>query len=292
VHGILLPSAQDGGRLDRSTDSNGKSTVGEGDVRRLLPPISCTDGLDKVFDIEGKVQLLMDKPVPASVNLLEPTLPEFLANPYPFYHQLRSAAPVWWDELNQRWTLTRYTDVAALLRDPRLLTLSVDADPQYRNLGQVMNHWFLLQNPPDHTRLRGLVNKAFTPRIVDQLRPHIEQVTNTLLDHVQASGSMDLIADLAFPLPVTVIARMLGVPPEDHVQFHHWSRALASALEPTELLSPEVSRQSDAAIGNMADYFLRMSEAKRQQPGEDLLSALVALEVSATVLVPRRCIRR
>jgi cytochrome P450 len=163
------------------------------------------------------------------INLLNP---ENLANPYPLYEQLRSEDPILWDEFLGRWVLTGYADVLACLRDPRMSAervgalrsqLPEDVINELQPMERVFESWMLFLDPPDHTRLRGLVNKAFTPRRVEAMRPHIQQIVDELLDKVQNTGRMDVIHDLAFPLPSTVIAEMLGVPPEDRDQFRRWS---------------------------------------------------------------------
>jgi cytochrome P450 len=133
-----------------------------------------------------------------------------------------------------------------------------------------------MKNPPDHTRLRGLVHKAFTPRMVEQLRQMIQDVTNDLLDKVQGKGEIDLIADLAYPLPVTVIAELLGIPESDQDQFHAWSNALARSLDLTDATAV-YDRASEAAVV-FTDYLAELADARRRQPQNDLLSALVAVE--------------
>src|SRR5438128_7940995 len=147
-----------------------------------------------------------------------PLLPEFHANPYPFYHQLREKDPVHETPMGF-WVLTRYDDVVMALRDPRfgrrgfgeLAEARFGAEPGQPGLATSM----LFRDPPDHTRLRTLVSKAFTPRVIEGLRPHIQQIVDGLLDRVRDARAMDLIADLALPLPVIVISEMLGVPAAD-----------------------------------------------------------------------------
>src|SRR5207253_4136337 len=162
---------------------------------------------------------------------------EFIANPYPTYHRLRAEEPV---HPNPRgfWVLTRYEDVLVALRDPRFAKEAIAAFVAARlgfappGIGLSM----LDRDPPDHTRLRGLVSKAFTPRVVEVLRPHIQRIVDGLLERVETAGSMDLIEDFAYPLPVIVICELLGVPVEDRDRFKQWGQiGRASCRERAEL---------------------------------------------------------
>lgn len=208
-----------------------------------------------------------------------PLSPEFRLNPYPFYDMLRTNAPIFfWDQW-QFYFLTRYDDCAALLRDNRLGRGMFDeaAIPAtQKDLARMQGDWMLLKNPPDHTRLRGLVYKAFTPRMVEQMRTTIQTITDRLLDRVQAQGEMDLIADLAYPLPVTVIAEMLGIPLEAQDQFHEWSNALALTLDLTD--DTAVYDRGSVAAAHFTEYLATLAEERRRSPQNDLLSALVNVE--------------
>jgi len=156
-------------------------------------------------------------------------LEEFVADPYPYYHRLRSETPTYRDAESGAWIVTRYADAGAILRDARFVAQKpFFNEPELERLQQISERWMVLRDPPAHTRLRRLVNHAFTPRIVENLGPHIEHMVGQMLDRVQAAGSMELIHDLAFPLPVAVIAHMLGVPPDRHADFKRWSEALAN----------------------------------------------------------------
>jgi pimeloyl-[acyl-carrier protein] synthase len=210
-----------------------------------------------------------------------PMDPEFLADPYPTYHRLRAADPVHHSPLGF-WVLTRYEDVVAALRDPHLGKEAIAAFVAARfgvavppGIGLSM----LDRDPPDHTRLRGLVSKAFTPRVVAGLRPHIQQIVDGLLERVEDAGSMDLIEEFAYPLPVIVICEMLGVPVEDHERFKAWGLDIARGLDAV-LLPPDsdVVRRSAASRHALADYFRRLIAARRASPRGDLLSALIAAE--------------
>jgi cytochrome P450 len=145
-----------------------------------------------------------------------------------------------------------------------------------KDLIRLQKDWMLLKDPPNHTRLRGLVFKAFTPRMVEQLRDTIQAITDNLLDAVQDKGEMDLMTALAYPLPVTVIAEMLGIPRDDQDQFHEWSNALARSLDLTDVQA--IYDKASAAAAVFTEYLADLAEQRRRQPQNDLLSALVAVE--------------
>ncbi|HEU4793903.1 MAG TPA: cytochrome P450 [Nitrolancea sp.] len=216
------------------------------------------------------------------INVLSP---ENRANPYPLYEQLRSEDPVLWDDFLGRWILTGYADVLACLRDPRLSAERVGALrtllPQevvekIRPMERVFESWMLFLDPPDHTRLRGLVNKAFTPRRVEAMRPHIQQIVDGLLNQVQANGRMDVIRDLAFPLPSTVIAEMLGVPSEDREQFRGWSSDIIGIS--SMIIDPDRAVRAQNSILAMMEYFRQIVAQRRKSPRDDLISAMIAAE--------------
>jgi cytochrome P450 len=210
-----------------------------------------------------------------------PMDPEFVADPYPMYHRLRAEDPVHHSPLGF-WVLTRYPDVMAMLRDPRLIKEPIAAFVAARfgmavppGLGLSM----LDRDPPDHTRLRGLVSKAFTPRALERLRPEIQQIVDGLLDEVEARGSMDLVEEFAYPLPVRVICEMLGVPVKDHERFKAWGLDIARGLDAI-MLPPdsEVGQRSVSGRRALADYFRGLIAERRAAPRDDMLSALIAAE--------------
>ena len=210
-----------------------------------------------------------------------PMAPEFVADPYPTYHRLRAEDPVHHSALGF-WVLTRYADVIAMLRDPRLVKEPIAAFVAARfgmavppGLGLSM----LDRDPPDHTRLRGLVSKAFTPKALEALRPHIRQIVDGLLAKVEGKGEMDLIEEFAYPLPVRVICEMLGVPVADHERFKGWGLDIARGLDAI-MLPPdsEVARRSMAGRHALAGYFRELIAERRAAPREDMLSALIAAE--------------
>jgi len=181
--------------------------------------------------------------------------------------------------------LTRYADCVAVLRDAKRFSVDPRDLAIYdimqgiggnRPLAQMERKWMLMLNPPDHTRLRTLVTKAFTPRVVENLRPRIQEIVDALLDKVQNFGEMDIIADLSYPLPVIVIAGMLGVPVADRDKFKTWTTDLARTLDP--ILSPEVLDAGDVAAVSFYDYFKALVAKRRRDPQEDLLSAFIAAE--------------
>lgn len=213
-----------------------------------------------------------------TVDAFDPRVPAFRVNPYPYYAMLHADAPLFYWEAWGIWFLSRYDDCNALLRDPRLGhgEWDMESPEGQAALVAMQQHWMLFKNPPDHTRLRGLVHKAFTPRVVEQMRSQIQRIADGLLDRLQATGGGDLIADLAYPLPVTVIAAMLGVPAEDHPQFHAWSDDLAHSLDLTE--DPEIYQRAACAAIALTDYLRTLADHRRRHPQDDLLSALIAAE--------------
>jgi len=220
--------------------------------------------------------------MPMVEPVFNPRLPEFHANPYPFYHALREKDPVHQSPLGF-WVLTRYDDVVTSLRDPRygrdgfapLIEAVYGPETAEGNLPRSM----LMRDPPDHTRLRSLVNKAFTPRVIEGMRARIQMIVERLLDKVQDARSMDVIDDLAYPLPVTVICEMLGVPLDDHEAIRGWSSDIARSLDAIGLLAdPEIVARGVAARRNLTDYFRRLLPERRKHPQADLLSLLIAVE--------------
>jgi cytochrome P450 len=217
--------------------------------------------------------------VAASVEF-NPLLPEFRLNPYPTYRRLQTEDPVHKSMLPGVWVLSQYADVSLVLRDARFGR--ADAETFWRErLGdgpahKIITKWMLFRDPPDHTRLRTLVNKAFTPRAIENLRPRVQEIVNELLDAVQNNGGMDLMAAFAYPLPVLVICEMLGVPAKDRDIFKEWSGDLARILDP--ILTPDIVERGHVLIASMAEYFRGLLEQLRQNPQGSLLDAMIAAE--------------
>jgi len=209
-----------------------------------------------------------------------PMDPAFIEDPYPTYHLLRSEDPVHHNPLGF-WVLTRYDDVVAALRDPRLIKEPIAAFVAARTGAPAPAGGLSMldRDPPDHTRLRGLVNKAFTPRVVEKLRPDIQDVVDGLLAKVQDTHSMDLMEEFAFPIPVIVICQMLGVPVEDRERFKKWGLDIARGLDAI-MLPPDsdVVRRSTQSRQELAGYFRQLIAQRRSSPRDDLLSGLIAAE--------------
>lgn len=221
-----------------------------------------------------------------TLNLSQTIRPEIRANPYPFYAQMRSQAPVHWDETMGFWVLTRYADVAFAFSDARFSRAQglrqgfkrlpesdqQTAEPIYDAFAKMMTY----ADPPYHTRIRGLVSKAFTPRMIEQLRPRIQQLVDNLLDAAEAKGQMDVIADLAYPLPIMVIIEMLGLALEERKRFKEWSDDLFAILGLVRH-SPDLIKKAAQSLTEMTDHIVALSKERVSQPKEDLLTGLVTV---------------
>ena len=215
--------------------------------------------------------------------LFNPQSPEFIANPYPFYHRLRAVDPMHRTPIGL-YIVSRHADITAILRDKRFgkdfagrmsrrFGPQILDEPIYRS----MSHWMLQQDPPDHGRLRGLVVRAFTARRVEDMRPRIQAIVDAIIDRVAPRGHMDLIADFAFRLPVIVICDMLGIPQEHREVFFGSSRAGGRLLDPAPLTRAEIDEHNNYNLAS-AEYFRSLFELRRRQPGDDLTTQLVQAE--------------
>lgn len=210
--------------------------------------------------------------------------PEFINNPYPTFTRLRNEAPVFWSDKGKYWIVSKYADIQQILRDlhyekgvanPKAMGAAQQV-PAVQEAMKNRSTWMLNQNPPVHTRLRSLVNRAFTPTMVNGMRSHIEDIANHLLDQVQAKGEMDIVHDFAFPLPVIVIAEMLGVPAADREKIKAFSKPLTDALEPG--FDMERVTKTNKAVKEFEDYLRPLVEERKRQGTSDLISALVTAE--------------
>ncbi len=218
------------------------------------------------------------------LSLYNLNAPEVLANPYPLYAQLRNEDPVHWDSLLHTWVVTRYEDVVAVLRE-----LSADRTPTPELLesiglsalspmARVMAKQVLFLDPPSHTRIRSLASAAFTPRRVQALREHIQEIASRLLDKAEPKGSMDVIADFALPLPAIVTAEMLGVPASDYPQLKKWTEDFMEILANFQH-NPERAARAVRSVPEMVDYFHTAIANLRVRPREGLVHSLMTAEV-------------
>ena len=217
------------------------------------------------------------------VPVFNPFDPAFIANPYPFYHRLREAAPVWKAPLGM-WVLTRHADAAAVLKDRRfgkdyvgLMTRTHGPDAMNEPARASLGHTMLVRDPPDHTRLRSLVTKAFTARRVEEMRPRIAAIVDRLIDRVEADGRMDVMRDFANRLPIIVVCDMLGIPEEDREQFFVRSRVNGRQLDPVPMTREELD-EANANTLETNTYFATLFERRRREPRDDLTTSLVQAE--------------
>src|SRR6266540_5532620 len=214
---------------------------------------------------------------------VEPFSRDMLADPYPGYRALRERGRIQKTAAGH-WQVLGYQEVSALLTDPRFgeaagrggrIRLSrTRREGPHQLLGRVDT--MLSQDPPEHTRLRRLVSKAFTPRSLQKMRPRIQEIVNELLDAIVGHGEFDLVSELAWPLPVIVIAEMLGIPREDRERFKRWSDAMVATLGGDYSALDEARRSNEELV----EYVSRVIADRRKQPRDDLISRLVAAEES------------
>ncbi|MER6428470.1 cytochrome P450 [Streptomyces sp900105245] len=215
----------------------------------------------------------------------DPWDPAFLADPYPAYAELRAHGRVIRYEPTDQWLVPHHADVSALLRDRRLGRTyqhrfshedfgRTAPPPAHEPFHTLNDHGMLDLEPPDHTRIRRLVSTAFTPRTVDRLRPYVHGLANELVAALVADGGGDLLTDVAEPLPVAVIAEMLGIPEADRAQLRPWSAAICGMYE----LNPpqDTAARAVRASAEFSDYLRELIAARREKPGEDLISGLIA----------------
>ncbi|MFF4562327.1 cytochrome P450 [Streptomyces sp. NPDC001435] len=215
----------------------------------------------------------------------DPWDPAFLADPYPAYAELRARGRVLHYEPTDQWLVPHHADVSALLRDRRLgrtyqhrfshEDFGRTAPPPEHEPFHVLNdHGMLDLEPPDHTRIRRLVSKAFTPRTVERLKPYVGELAGELVSALVAAGGGDLLKDVAEPLPVAVIAEMLGIPESDRAQLRPWSADICGMYELNP--SEDTAAKAVRASVEFSDYLRELIAARRKEPGEDLVSGLIA----------------
>jgi cytochrome P450 len=198
----------------------------------------------------------------------DPGAPGFVDDPYPTYAQLRDEDPVHWSERLGAWMVTRYDDVDAVFRDPD--TFSSDRSKANKHKGGRPTMRSIGSDPPEHTVVRGAITGTLTTKVIESVRPRIAELVDEYLDRLTArtDGTFDLIADFAYPLPITVIADLFDVPPADREQFQEWSAAMARGMD-------RFFSNTGGGLSGMAQYCLQLATERRERPGDDLISAML-----------------
>ena len=210
----------------------------------------------------------------------------FHENPHSVFHQMRDHAPVFWSESWNAWVLTRYDDVMSILRQPDkfssagrvaylLQNLDQDSRDQLTHLERHYEIGIAHSDPPDHTRLRKLLNRVFTPRMVETWRPRIETVTHQLIDDMLQQDQPDIIRDVAYPLPATIIAEMIGASTEDIPLFRDWAVDINRLFELGGRISPQAAMNAQNSLYTMREYIMKLVEARRAEPQDDIVGRLV-----------------
>ncbi|MEL7433531.1 MAG: cytochrome P450 [Chloroflexota bacterium] len=213
----------------------------------------------------------------------------FYDNPHAVFHRMREDAPVYWSDVWQAWVLTRYGDVQAVLRDSENYSsagrvrylLERLSDEERGQVGALERHYDIglaHSDPPDHTRLRRLLTKVFTPKMVAQWQERIESTVNALIDEVADAGKMDIIEQVAYPLPATIIALMIGAPEDDIALFRDWAVAINALFEQGGRVSLASAKAAQDSLAEMRTYIDALSEKKRATPADDIISRLVAAD--------------
>jgi pimeloyl-[acyl-carrier protein] synthase len=204
-------------------------------------------------------------------------LDQFLMDPYPFYDALRMANPVIKGTLLKYpgWYVTGYEEAVTILKDSRFKTRSPlpQTMKKYQNLTTIQHDMLLFKNPPDHTRLRMLVSKAFTPRVIERYRSYIEETVHELLNQIEKKKTLDVVSDFSYPVASLVIARILGVPEKDHHQFRIWAVNLIQTIDFTRCKN--TLEKGDETMVRIIDYFKELIQIRRQCPKNDLISLLI-----------------
>ena len=210
--------------------------------------------------------------------------PEVIIDPHAYYRELREKDPVHWNERWGGWVLTRYDDVVKVLRDSKRFSsdrmaflareLSEEDQQRYSLLFDVLSRWMVFRDPPDHTRLRLLLNKRFTPTAVDQYRPAVRSIVHDLIDRIEGKGQMEVVRDFAYQVPMTVILALLGAPHLDRDRIKEWSEQLGAFffIRADDPLRREIASEG---IRGLVDYITPLVEERRASPKDDLISLLV-----------------
>ncbi len=210
--------------------------------------------------------------------------PARVADPYPFFQELRTTDPIHWSDRYRAWFISRWDDVFTSLRDPRFSSdrvkpvfdtkLSDVQRAERKPMFDVLQHWMVFNDPPEHTRLRSLVNRAFTPRAVEALRPRIDEVVTSQLESIRDLGTVDLIRDFAFPIPAVVIAEMMGVPVDERDLFKGWSDSIMALVFGAAGVAGR-REQAQRSMLELASYLRDLVTHFRAHPGENLICDLI-----------------
>lgn len=203
---------------------------------------------------------------------------EHQLNPFPHYERMREAAPVHYDEESGSWHVFRYDDVQRALSEYATFSSRIAGDDA-SGTGQLFAASLIATDPPRHRQLRSLVTQGFTPKAVDALAPRIAALTDELLEGIAARGSADLIKELAYPLPVIVIAELMGIPAQDRERFKKWSDVIVSQTR-----TDSTSENHSGTNMELTEYFLALIDQRRSRPGQDLISTLLAAEIDGQKL--------
>ena len=219
---------------------------------------------------------------------------DFIANPYKIYNQLRTFAPLYWADKFRAgaWLVSRYADVTTGLHDPRLSSqrshtltaaLPKDAQGEFATFNKSFAKSMLFLDPPHHSRIRKLLNKEFTPNMIQRLRPRIQRAVNTLLDQMLVKNEIEFMTEFAHLLPIWVIAEMLGVPSKDQKDFQSWSDDVADFFG-NATATVEVARRAQKSLISLTEYFHALLPERRANKGDDLVSLLLRVEEEGDVL--------
>jgi cytochrome P450 len=215
-----------------------------------------------------------------------------LSNPYPVYRELRTNDPVYYSEAWNGWVVTRYEDVRAILQDQRfssartpafLQQLPSHVQPELEGLNRYMSLWIGFVDAPEHTRLRSVATKTLAPRLFESLRPRIQEITNRLLEPIAGTGKMDAIRDLAYPLPLTVISELIGIPPEHRLRFKKSSDEFVALVGPSRP-TLEKAKAAQAGLSAMIEFLRPVYLDRRENPQADMMSILMRCEADGNLL--------
>ncbi|WP_010494010.1 cytochrome P450 [Paenibacillus elgii] len=210
----------------------------------------------------------------------ELSTPEERFNPFQWYRKMREEAPVRWDEERRTWDVFGYEEVKTVLDRKEVFSSRV-----FRDGKSLFENGLLNLDPPKHTQMRDIVNKAFTPKAMKDWEPRIQAITNELLDAVEGKQEIDLVEQLSYPLPVLVIAEMLGVPAKDQRKFKDWSdQAVAGPANNSEEAKSEQLRKQQQVVGELYAYFKEIIELKKMEPADDIISVLLQASVNGESL--------